>query len=188
MADIDIDVPDRDMVLKHVPHVCGRIDRDNGYDKHTTGVYFQAIPQNPLDDIATIDHKVANELGYFKIDFLNNTIYREIRDEQHLLELMDKEPDWSKLSDKEFVSGLYHIGNYHDLVSQYMPTCTEQLAQLLAIIRPAKAYLRGKSWEEIEREVWTPPKNNQYHFKKAHAIAFSILIQVQMNLLEEKKT
>ena len=69
-----------------------------------------------------------------------------------------------------------------------MPKNTEQLAQLLAVIRPAKAHLRGKSWEEIEKTVWESPNDNRYHFKKAHAIAFSILIQVQMNLLEEKKT
>jgi hypothetical protein len=184
MPDIDIDVPDRSLVTDKIPCVPARIDRENGHEQHNTGVYFQAIPKNPLDGIATIDHKIANELGYFKIDILNNMVYRDIRDEQHLIELMEKEPNWDRLSDQQFVSGLYHLNNHYDLVKEYMPKNTEQLAQLLAIIRPAKSYLRGKSWSEIEKAVWTPPRNRQYYFKKAHAIAFAILIQIQMNLHE----
>lgn len=185
MPDIDIDVPNRDLVVEKLPCVSARIDRDDGYDRHNTGLYFQAIPKNPLDGVATIDHKIADKFGYFKIDVLNNNVYRDIRDEQHLLELMEKEPNWQMLSDSEFVSKLYHLGNHADLVKQYMPSNTEQLAQLLAIIRPAKAHLQGKSWEEISKQVWIPPHNNKYYFKKAHAIAFAILIQVQMNLLSE---
>lgn len=185
MPDIDIDVPDRSLVIQKLPCVVARIDREAGYDRHNTGLYFQAIPKNPLNDIATIDHKSAEQFGYFKIDILNNSVYRDIRDEQHLLELMEKEPNWEILSDKAFVSKLYHLGNHAELVKQYMPKSTEQLAQLLAIIRPAKAHLQGKDWEDISKEVWIKPKDGKYYFKKAHAIAFAILIQVQMNLLSE---
>lgn len=185
MPDIDIDVANRSDVVDNLPHVCARIDRKDGYDRHNTGLYFQAIPKNPFDNVATIDHKVASELGYFKVDILNNSVYKDINDEEHLYRLMNKEPNWGLLADQEFVSRLYHINNHYDLVRQYMPKNTEQLAQLLAIIRPAKAHLRGKSWEEIQKTVWEVSNDNRYHFKKAHAIAFSILIQVQMNLLEE---
>jgi hypothetical protein len=54
---------------------------------------------------------------------------------------------------------------------------------VLAIIRPAKRYLLGKSWETIKNEVWVKPTDRSYFFKKAHAIAYAHAIIVQMNLI-----
>jgi len=61
----------------------------------------------------------------------------------------------------------------------------EQLAAVLAVIRPAKRYLIGKDWSEIEAEVWQKPDGDEYYFKKAHAIAYAHVIVVQMNLICE---
>jgi hypothetical protein len=65
------------------------------------------------------------------------------------------------------------------------PISIEQLAAVLAVIRPAKRYLIGKDWNEVFAEVWEKPVGDEYYFKKAHAIAYAHVIVVQMNLICE---
>jgi hypothetical protein len=55
----------------------------------------------------------------------------------------------------------------------------------LALIRPAKRHLIGKTWTEIGQEIWTKPENGDYYFKKAHAVAYAQVVVVQMNLICE---
>lgn len=185
-TDVDIDVFDRDILLKDLKYIVARIEKAGEYTKHNTGVYFQPIPHDPLTNIATIDHKAANDLGYFKIDFLNNSVYKGVRDEAHLQELTDIEPQWDLLVHKEIVEKLVHVHNYSDLVARLMPNSIQQLAMILAIIRPAKAHLRNSTWEEIEQTVWEKPTDDSYFFKKSHAHAFALSIVVQLNLMVEE--
>jgi DNA polymerase III alpha subunit len=65
------------------------------------------------------------------------------------------------------------------------PTSIEELAAVLAIIRPAKRYLIGQEWSVVKNEVWQKPAGDEYYFKKAHAIAYAHVIVVQMNLICE---
>jgi hypothetical protein len=53
------------------------------------------------------------------------------------------------------------------------------------MIRPAKRHLIGQDWTTIMKEVWTKPENDDYYFKKAHAVAYAMAIVVQMNLICE---
>ncbi len=184
-ADIDIDVADRDKFLSKINHVVARIDREDGYEKHNTGVYFQDIPRNPLDNIATIDHRDAEDLGYFKVDFLNVHFYKDIKSEEHLDSLLDKEPMWELLQHEEFVSKLFHINNHFELVNKLKPTSVEELAMILAIIRPSKSHLKNKEWNAIKKEVWLEPRDG-YFFKRSHAFSYAMAIVAQMNLLTEK--
>ena len=185
-TDIDIDVANRDAILALLKHRVGRIDREDGYEHHKTGVYFQDIPFDPFTNIATIDHKDAEELGYFKVDLLNVYFYKDIKNEAHLDELVNKEPLWQLLEYKEVVENLFHINKYYDLVKHHKPKSVEEIAMLLAIIRPAKAYLQKKSWDEIRKEVWVKPAGDAYHFKKAHSFSYAMAIVVQLNLLAEQ--
>jgi hypothetical protein len=66
-----------------------------------------------------------------------------------------------------------------------MPTSIEQLAAVLAMIRPAKRYLIGKDWSDVMNEVWLRPEGDEYFFKKSHATAYAVAIVVQMNLICE---
>ena len=94
MPDIDIDFADRDTVLKKLKHVPARLkDR-----KHNTGVYFHRVPTDPFKGLCTLDHKAADDAGYFKLDMLNVSIYKDIKSEAHLKELMEREPIWELLS------------------------------------------------------------------------------------------
>ena len=72
MPDIDIDFADRTIVLAQLKH---RVAKLNTGKKHNTGVYATEIPHNPIDNLATVEHKTADARGYFKLDFLNVSIY-----------------------------------------------------------------------------------------------------------------
>lgn len=185
-TDVDIDLLDRDVLLEKIPHIVARINREDGYVKHNTGVYFQPIPYDPVTNLATIDHKDAEELGYFKIDFLNNSVYKGVRDEEHLTDLANAEPEWSLLDHEEVVANLFHIGNYAKLVKDMKPRSVSQLAMLLAVIRPGKIHLQNKSWEEVEADVWIKPTDGSYYFKKSHGHAYALVIIVQLNLMVEQ--
>ena len=99
MPDIDIDFADRSIILDQIKHRVAKLD--NG-KKHNTGVYANEIPHNPVDNLATIEHKTAEERGYFKLDFLNVSIYKDVKDEQHLNQLIEREPIWQLLEHDDF--------------------------------------------------------------------------------------
>ena len=183
--DVDIDCANRDRVLKYMRHIPASIAKDGKLTKHNSGVYFQNIPTEPLAGYASIDHKVAETQGYFKIDFLNNYIYKDVKDIAHLDELVEREPMWELLEHSEVVEQLYHINRHYDIVSDYKPKSVMELAMILAIIRPAKRHLIGQSFDVISETVWDQPTSGEYHFKKAHAVAFALAICVQLNLLVE---
>lgn len=181
--DVDIDFADRNLLLDIIPHRAATLE--NGA-KHNTGIYGTAIPWNPLTGQATINYKQAEERGYFKIDFLNVNIYKGVRDEGHLDELMNTEPEWELLQHDEFVNQVFHLSGHGPLCRKLQPTSVDELAMVLAIIRPSKRYLAELGWDDIRREVWKPPYNGDYYFKKAHAFSYAIATVVHMNLLCEQ--
>ena len=183
MPDIDIDFADRTKILDIIKHVPATLEDGR---KHNTGVYCQQIPVNPITGQASIDYNVAEERGYFKIDFLNVGIYQDIKDENHLNKLLETEPLWQLLQHEEFVNQLFHLNGHGDVLKKTCPTSVEQLGAVLAMIRPAKRYLIGKDWTTIMSEVWIKPETGEYYFKKAHAISYAMAVIVHMNLLCEK--
>ena len=156
-------------------------------EKHKTGVYFHAVPEHPVTGHSTLDYKKAEDRGYFKIDMLNVNIYKHVKSEQELVELMIQEPDWDMLKDATVVEQLFHLNGHFKIVSQLEPRTIEQLAAVLAIIRPAKRHLMYKDWTDIMKEVWVRPLDGSYFFKKSHAVAYAQAIVVQMNLITRDK-
>ena len=187
MPDIDIDLLDRDKALVIIRHVPASIYKESKITKHNPGIYAQNIPVDPVTKYASLDYEVADKLGYFKIDFLNVSAYEGVRDEQHLIELMYTQPDWSMLQNKDIVSKLFHISDHYPLVNKLKPQSIDELAAVLAIIRPAKRQLMYKDWVEIMKEVWIKPTDGSYFFKKSHAVAYAQAIVVQMNLISKAK-
>jgi hypothetical protein len=187
MPDIDIDFFDRNRALDVLEHRVAMRDNKGTNVKHNTGVYFQEIPHDPFTNLATIDYETAEDRGYFKIDFLNVSLYDGVRDEEHLKRLLDREPLWDLLEHREIVEKLFHISDHYTLVRRLKPASIEQLAAVLAIIRPAKRYLEHSNWDEILREVWVKPSmGDLYFFKKSHAVAYACAIVVQLNLICEQ--
>ena len=184
MTDIDIDLKNRDDVLTKLKHIPASIITDS-VKKHNTGVYFHDMPYDPSTNLSTINYKEAEDLGYFKIDLLNVNIYEHVKNEAHLNRLLEREPDWDLLLHKEIVQQLFHIHDHYDIVAQMQPRSIDQLAMVLAIIRPAKRPLLGESWQSIQKQVWLKPKDNSYYFKKSHAISYAYAIIIQLNSLCE---
>ena len=184
MTDIDIDLKNREDVLTKLKHIPASIIT-NTVKKHNTGVYFHNIPHDPSTNLSTISYKEAEDLGYFKIDLLNVNIYEHVKNEAHLNTLLKREPGWDLFLHKEIVQQLFHIHDHYDIVAQMQPRSIDQLAMVLAIIRPAKRNLLGQQWLTIEKQVWLKPNDNSYYFKKSHAISYAYAIIVQLNSLCE---
>ena len=86
--DVDIDFKNRNEILALIDHTPAiLVDRT----KHATGIYATAIPQNPITGYASLDYKKAEELGYFKFDFLNQSVYKQVKSPEHLEKLLTKE-------------------------------------------------------------------------------------------------
>jgi hypothetical protein len=185
-SDIDIDLGNREKILSLIKHIPASMRNVKPVRKHATGVYITDIPYDPVNDMASIDYAEAEERGYFKLDLLNVHVYSKVKNEQHLYELM-KEPDWNLLKDRIFVEQLIHLGNQYDTLNK-MPepvNSITRLAMFLAVIRPAKRHLIGKTYKEINETVWEKDSTG-YSFKRSHAIAYAQLVVVHMNLLREQ--
>lgn len=186
IPDVDIDFQDRDLALNELLHIpASRLDKQN-LVRHVVGVYFQDIPQDPLTGLASIPYDEAERRGYFKVDFLNLGVYKGIRDEQHLDQLVQQEPMWEMLEDELIVDQLFHLNGHYDIVSAYKPRNIYQLAMVLALIRPGKRHLQGLQWSIVESDIWSSTDDEEYTFKKAHAVSYAHVVVVQMNLLLEQ--
>jgi len=145
-SDIDIDFGNRDIILSHIEHTPAAMKEVNPIRKHATGIYVTDIPYGSMVNKASIDYKKADDRGYLKLDFLNVHVYNKVKSEEHLIELM-KEPDRSKLKNKNFVEQLIHLNNHYNSI-QRMPepiNSIPRLAMFLAVIRPAKKHLIGRT-------------------------------------------
>ena len=185
VPDIDIDFADRNKVLEVIKHVPASLD---GIKKHNTGIYCHEIPVNPLTGQSSIPYDEAEERGYFKIDFLNVSIYENIKDENELIRLLNIEPLWDLLEQKEFCDLIFHVNGYHNLIAKLKPRTIEELAMFLALLRPGKKHLvpivDEKGFQSIKDEIWVKTED-VYSFKKSHAVAYAHAIVVQMNKICE---
>ena len=184
-SDIDIDFADRTQILQLIRHIPAAIVKDDQTIRHNTGIHVTEIPVNPFTGTASIDYKTAEQRGYIKLDLLNVGIYSQVGSEQHLEELMHREPPWHRIYEPEFCGQLIHIGNHYNTLIE-MPEAVnsiERMAMFLAIIRPAKRHLIGQTWNKVAETVWHRPTDDEYYFKKSHSLAYAHLVIVHMNLL-----
>lgn len=183
-ADIDIDFADREHVLKLIQHTPARQITDGRPRRHNSGVYVTSIPQDPVNNCAAIDYETAESRGYFKLDFLNMSVYSLIQTPEHYEQLLAAIPPWSRLwTDRAWASQLVHVGNYADLLREMKPDSIPRMAAFISIIRPGKAHLQGHPWDQVFAEVWNGDDSRGYTFKKAHAISYAALVALHMNLL-----
>jgi len=186
MPDIDIDFANRDDVLSKIPHVSAVLKDGR---KHNTGVYCHEIPYNPLTGLSAIDYESADQRGYFKIDFLNVSAYKNFQNEDHIKRLMNVEPLWELIYEKEVCDQLFHINGYHQLLADLKPKTVDELAIILALIRPGKKHLlnrcKSEGFDSIRIEIWQKT-DDSYYFKKSHAYSYAMLIITQLNLICEQ--
>ena len=89
-TDIDIDTGDRDKLLSLFKHNRASMKDNDSFKKHNTGVYFTDIPMNPIDNLSSVDYEEAEDRGYIKVDILNVSLYKDIKNEEHLTQLLKK--------------------------------------------------------------------------------------------------
>ncbi len=183
-SDVDIDVGDRNQIISKIPHIPASIIKENKIKKHNTGVYFQNIPVDPETGLSSIDYNDAENFGFIKIDFINNSIYKDIKSMNELLEYENKEPDWKLLENEHFVNKLPHLKNHFDKVKKMSPKNIHELAATLALIRPGKSHLINLDKEEILKKIWDKKYETKgYVFKKSHSYAYAKMIMIEMNKL-----
>jgi hypothetical protein len=185
--DIDIDVANRDQALAGVDHTAASLhNRNDRLDRHNTGVYFHNVPQDPVTGLCSVPYRQAEQLGFFKIDVLNVHVYEKVRNEAHLIELMNADFNWDLLGYREFVSLLIHLHNQADLVTQLRPRSIPELAMTLALIRPGKTHLINKCIQQgfasIADEIWQQT-DDKFAFKKSHSFGYAMLVKVHAEIL-----
>ena len=184
-ADIDLDLADRDQLLKLINTTPARQTHQGQVRRHNSGVYATNIPYDPVNACAAIDYESAEQLGYFKIDLLNMTVYKLIQDPSHYQDMLAQEPPWSRLwTDPDWTGQLVHIGNYTELLKSMRPDSVQRMAAFISIIRPGKAHLQNQSWPDVFASVWDGDDSRGFVFKKSHAVGYATLVALHMNLLD----
>lgn len=184
-ADIDIDFADRNLVLNKIQHVAARQMHQGQVRRHNSGVYVTEIPYDPINQCAAIDYNEAEQRGYFKLDLLNMSVYQLVANQEHYDKMFAKEPNWSRLwQDPEWAAQLVHIGNYTDLLKHMRPDSIPRMAAFIAILRPGKAHLQNRSWDEVFATVWDNDDSHGYTFKKSHSVGYAHLVALHMNLTD----
>jgi len=185
-ADIDIDFADREQLLKLIRAVPARQTHQGQVRKHNSGVYVTDIPYDPVHQCAAIDYESAEQLGYFKIDLLNMSVYQLVKSPEHYQQMLNQEPNWTRLwTDTEWSKQLVHVGNYTDLLAAMKPDSIPRMAAFISIIRPGKAHLQNKTWAEVFASVWDGDSSQGFTFKHSHAISYAALVALHMNLLSQ---
>lgn len=185
--DIDLDFGNRVDILKHISFIKCMTIVNEKRTHHNSGIYVTDAPVDPVTNLCTFTYKDAEDMGYFKLDFLNNSLYTKIECLKQLECLTNAEPNWKMLYDKTVVEQLVHIGTYYELILKLPEPIisVDHLAMFLALIRPGKRHLLGKKWSDIKEGIWEKDEHSGYSYKKSHSFAFALSIVVQMNLLTE---
>lgn len=183
-ADIDIDFADRRHALDLIQHIPARQSTDGQIRRHNSGVYVTEIPRDPVLGCAAIDYESAEARGYFKLDFLNMTVYQLVRDPEHYEWILQQSVPWNRLwQDPDWAQQLVHVGNYVDLLKAMQPDSIPRMAAFISIIRPGKAHLQRQPWDRVFESVWDGDTSRGYTFKKSHAISYAMLVALHMRLI-----
>jgi len=187
--DIDIDFKTNFDPLDYFKDAVRASRVENGeLRKHPAGAYLQTIPKDPITELAAIPFKEAEELGYFKIDFLHISLLDDFESKEEIRALLKLEPDWSILDEQKNVEKLFQIGRQFDVVQKIKPKSIEDLCDVIAIFRPGKKHLLqhyNANKEFIRKELFkTPDDPDKYYFKKSHSLAYAMNIVLQMHLIK----
>ena len=187
--DIDIDVPNTFKPDRIFDIVKASKIENGDLTSHNVGVYFQHMPSDPLTGLAAIPYKEAEEHGFTKIDMIHLNLLSYFKSKQEMLDLMQIQPNWSLLEDRTFVSKLFHLSKQFEVVYKIKPTSVIELADVLCLIRPKKIFLIDKyikDRDKVRPELYT--KRDVSDIRKSHAVAYALLITLQMNILEKNYT
>ena len=142
------------------------------------------MARDKVTGFAAIPHEEAACLNYFKVDFLRIEPLDLVNSKQELRELINKDPDWDILEDEQNVVKLFHINKHYKLLRELNPRSVNDLADVLALVRPGKKHLIAEykcNKTEVRTRLYT--KTDDYYLKKSHAVAYALTIVMQMHLI-----
>lgn len=186
--DIDLDFkPSFDPRTVFPQAVPASMVRDDDLAKHPCGHYFQDIAVDDVTGWAAIPYEEAEVMGFFKIDFLHLSTLDYFESKREIRALLKRSPDWSLLLDERHVSKLFQISKHHAIISQVPPQSIQELADIVALIRPNKRHLLNdykKNKTKIRPMLYRQGSDDKSSFKRSHALAYSMTIVLQLHLIE----
>lgn len=185
-ADIDIDTPSSFDPTKIFGWLRASMVKDGFLVPHPCGLHPQSIPKDPISGLAAIPYKEAQDHGYFKIDFLHLGVYDSFSSREEIDALLELEPDWSLLTNEAAQQKLFQLSKHGDILNTVQPKNIEELADVLALIRPGKRQLLKlyMAQRESTRRILYARDEQGYSFKKSHAIAYALVIKLQLLLIQ----
>ena len=184
--DIDIDTPTSFVPQRLFPNwPRASMVKDGNLLPHPCGAYPQAMAVDPLTKLAAIPYEQAEELGYYKLDFLHLAVYDHFKSRDEIEALLQVEPDWGLLLIPSEQVKLFQLSKHGDLLTAVKPRSIEELADVLALIRPGKRNLLKlyQAQRDAARRVLYAKDEQGYSFKKSHAVAYALVIVLQLHLI-----
>jgi DNA polymerase III alpha subunit len=153
---------------------------------HLVGWYFQKIPKDKLTQLSAIPYDIAEDYGYKKIDILHLNLLKQFKSKEEMRKLLKIEPDWNLLLQSNIVEQLFHLSGHYDTLVKIKPRSIEELADVLALIRPGKfnlidKYVKDK--KEVRKVLYD--KKLASDLRKSHAIPYAQLIVLQLHKIKE---
>jgi DNA polymerase III alpha subunit len=185
LADIDIDLPTAFVPKSLFPWTRASMVKNGELGPHPCGYYPQHIPIDQITKLAAIPYNEAENLGFGKIDFLHLGVYDYFETREEIDALLEEEPDWGLLLIPSEQVKLFQLAKHGDILTAVKPKCIEELADVLALIRPGKKQLVKlyHSQRDATRRILYAKDESGYSFKKSHAIAYSLVIVLQLHLI-----
>lgn len=184
--DIDIDVADNKLARQLLKTSTRASIVENGMLKnHPVGVYLQSIPVDMITGMAAIPYDLADEYGYKKIDILNLKFLENFTSKKQIRTLLKREPDWNLLLDDEVIPKLFHLAKHSAVLKKLKPSTVEELADVLALIRPNKRHLIDKYKNDkatTRKELYV--KLDPSDLRKSHAVPYALIIVLQLHLIK----
>ena len=102
-----------------------------------------------------------------------------------MVELLKIEPDWGLLLVPSEQVKLFQLSKHGDVLNAVKPRSIEELADVLALIRPGKKQLLKlyMTQRESTRRILYAKDESGYSFKKSHAIGYAMVIVLQLHLI-----
>jgi DNA polymerase III alpha subunit len=187
-TDIDVDVPSKFDPTKVFGNVVrASMFKDKKLTPHPCGVYFQKVPTDPMTGLAAVPYSEAEDLGCFKMDFLHLHVYDHFSSRDEIKELLKHQPDWDLFKIPSVVEQLFQLSKHFDLIQQVRPQSVLEVADCLALIRPQKRFILKYYLQDRARyrvELYKQEDAGGYGFKKAHAIAYALVVVLQLHLIK----
>lgn len=189
-SDIDIDVSPNTKKEDYGVRAIIYDESSKSIKVHPSGFYCDSnIPIDKETGMSALDYKFAESLGYIKIDILTNNVYSRFKTKDEVKKSIETEPNWNLLMDESFVNKLPHLANHFEIVEMVAPRSIIELADTLALIRPAKRHLIEKYIKNpkiVRTNLYRKPTNGKYYFKKSHAVSYAVMVVSMMNSLDVK--